>query len=138
PTLKQNQQAQDQRSVQASTIGGGLGGRSAVNVTDTGGGGLTPEQIAGGQTMAQAEPPKPLWAQIGDTIGSAISQGLQPLVQAFQGTAAQPAGMLASMQPTPSDVLTNPPLQTTPTDMSVPPAPQPTVFDQASAAIPGM
>jgi len=32
-----------------------------------------------------AEPPKPLWAQIGDTIGSAISQGLQPLVQVFQG-----------------------------------------------------
>src|SRR5207302_5434572 len=105
-------------------IGGGLAGRSAVNVTDAGGG-QTPEQIAGGQTMAQAEPPKPLWQSIGDTIGSAISQGLQPLVQAFQGTAAQPAGMPASMQPTPSDVLTNPPLQTTPTDMSVPQAPAP-------------
>jgi hypothetical protein len=90
-TLQGGQQAQDQRSVQASTIGGGLAGRGAVNVTDAGGG-LTPEQIAGGQTMAQAEPEKPLWAKIGDTIGSAISQGLQPLMQAIQGTPVPEGG----------------------------------------------
>jgi cell wall-associated NlpC family hydrolase len=101
-SLQGGQQAQDQRSVQASTIGGGLAGRGAVNVTDAGGG-LTPEQLmmsgaapippqgagAGSTTAASggspSEPPKPLWAQIGDTIGSAISQGLQPLMQAIQG-----------------------------------------------------
>lgn len=62
-----------------------------------------------------------------DTVSSAVGN-------AVSGASTQPAGMPASMQPTPSDTLTNPPLQSGGPDMNQPPPPQRTVFDQAGDA----
>jgi len=66
----------------------------------------------------------------GQSVRSAVSDAGQG-VSSFFG----PQPMAASQQPTPSDTLTNPTLQTAPLAAGGGTSPQPTVFDQAGQAV---
>jgi hypothetical protein len=91
------------------------------------------------QTAPQASSsPLDALGQAKDAAVNTISNAVQGAAGAVQGAVQSftgPQPMTAAMQPTPSDTLTNPPLQTAPLAPTNTAAPQPTVFDALGNAV---